>query len=507
MFPMILISLAFNAITSVNGAQIYQYETPLVSLKVGRGWIVNGNFKLVHIINLDEYVTVTVNISSLVRNQFPPSRNKEFILHHLTQIQDRLGELMNTKRRAPRSIDWIGSAWKWVAGSPDAADWNKILMSQENIIANNNEQYKINIGLQQATDQLARKINEVIARLNNVTSGRDYSLIEQITINEVIILKDEVNEIVRACQLAKNDIINTNLLDHTEISRIIDEMETLPYGNVIEAVEYGAPSVYTNGSVLLYVLSIPKLGKGAYNMLLTRAAVREGKQVDLKFTKVLLNEEETYGVSGDCLSINNSTVCQKSSVTKLMENDCLSRILKGGSAKCRYRLNQAEIVEVLTDDVIYITNFFGPIKINGKTEILNGTYLLQISNEAVTIKNITYSSTAAVKAQALPPVLVNVTHDDLLLDIKYVHDISLRNINHLEQLDTRFSHSFGISMSTIGLMAICVGWIWYQLTKKLNLPTILPTVNSAICGTQIFKEGGVNNTVDTADKQYSAESA
>ena len=44
---------------------------------------------------------------------------------------------------------------------------------------------------------------EIIARLNNITNGKDYSLIEQNTINEVIILKDEVNEIVRACQMAK----------------------------------------------------------------------------------------------------------------------------------------------------------------------------------------------------------------------------------------------------------------------------------------------------------------
>ena len=48
-----------------------------------------------------------------------------------------------------------------------------------------------------------RKVIEIIARLNNITNGKDYSLIEQNTINEVIILKDEVNEIVRACQMAK----------------------------------------------------------------------------------------------------------------------------------------------------------------------------------------------------------------------------------------------------------------------------------------------------------------
>ena len=63
-------------------------------------------------------------------------------------MQERLNELINVNKRLTRSIDWIGSAWKWIAGNPDAADWNNILKSQEDVIENNNEQYKINKELQ-----------------------------------------------------------------------------------------------------------------------------------------------------------------------------------------------------------------------------------------------------------------------------------------------------------------------------------------------------------------------
>lgn len=236
-----------NLIAFVSSLQIYQYKTPLISLKVGKGWIIDGNFKLIHVINLDEYREMTTNISSLILKNIPPSKNKEFILHHMSQMQERLDELTNAKRRSQRSIDWIGSAWKWVAGSPDATDWNSVLKSQENIIVNNNEQYKINKELQQTTNQAVKRINEITSRLNNITSRKDYTLLEQSTINEIIILKDEINEIVRACQMAKSGIVNTNLLDQSEINRIIDELETLPYDNAIEAVEYGTPSIYSNG--------------------------------------------------------------------------------------------------------------------------------------------------------------------------------------------------------------------------------------------------------------------
>lgn len=495
-----LMIMTLNLAPFANALQIYRYETSLVSLKVGNGWIIDGNLKLIHIINLEEYGEVAANISTLVQEHIPLSRNKGFILHHLSQMQERLNELINVNKRSTRSIDWIGSAWKWIAGNPDAADWNNILKSQEGIIENNNEQYKINKELQQITNQAAKKINEMISRLNNITSGKDYNLIEQNTINEIIVLKDEINEIVRACQMAKNGIVNTNLLNQAEINRILDELETLPYNNVIEAVEYATPSVYTNGSHLLYVLSIPKLGRSVYNLLLTRATINEGRQIDLQFKKVLINEAETYGLRDDCLSINNSTVCRRSSVIKLAEDDCLNRILKGGSARCKYKFNQDEVVEILDEDVVYVTNFKGVIKANGESKFLNGTYLLQLSNESIVIRNHTYSSSSITKTQALPPVLANVTHDDLLLDIKYVHEVSLNNINRLDHLGVKFNNSIGINVVLIGAIFGCIAWLWYQQVRKLNLPGIhfqISNTDSKVSGTQTFKEGGVNTCLAT----------
>ena len=114
----------------------------------------------------------------------------------------------------------------------------------------------------------------------------------------------------------------------------------MPYSNAIEAVEYATPSVFTDGSHVLYVLSIPKLRKSVYNHLLTRTTINEGRQTDLQFMKILINEAEIYGIRDDCLSINNSTVCKRSSKIKLAKDDYLHRILKGGSAKCRYTFNQ-----------------------------------------------------------------------------------------------------------------------------------------------------------------------
>lgn len=62
-------------------------------------------------------------------------------------------------------------------------------------------------------------------------------------------------------------------------------------------------------------------------------------------------------------------------------------MLKGESANCRYKITRTQIVEMITSDVIFLTNFKGVIKTQKYTEPLNGTYLIQLHNESILINN------------------------------------------------------------------------------------------------------------------------
>lgn len=62
------------------------------------------------------------------------------------------------------------------------------------------------------------------------------------------ILKEDVGELVRACQMAKAKVVNTNLLNKEEVNQLIGELDVLPYSNIIEAIEYIS---------LLYILMAP----------------------------------------------------------------------------------------------------------------------------------------------------------------------------------------------------------------------------------------------------------
>ena len=66
-----------------------------------------------------------------------------FLSYEIQQIQTHLNRLSPNPRNK-RSIELIGSAWKWIAGTPDKHDFQIINEKINNVISNNNQQRIIN---------------------------------------------------------------------------------------------------------------------------------------------------------------------------------------------------------------------------------------------------------------------------------------------------------------------------------------------------------------------------
>lgn len=459
--------------TIAQGFQIHNYKSHLVSLKEGRGWIIDGSVKLVHTIDLEPFERLQQRMNASLTNNVKDPYRRVIIEHYLGQIKERLNQIISKPNRVQRSINWIGSAWKWIAGNPDAEDWSKILQSEQRIIENNNHQYVINEKLLGSTKQITQKMNLMIEKYKNGIKEAVAGKIEQDLLDEIQITKEEINEIVRACQMAKSGVINTNLLDSEEINKIINELETLPYANDIEAIEYGKPSIYTNGSMLLYVLSIPKVGLEEFNLLITRPSIIERKQIDLKYSNMLVNHQKTYGLIDSCLSINNVTVCESRALEKVAEDSCLARLLKGGPTTCTFRTNSDEIVELLKEDTVFATNFNGQLTSNHISRNLSGTYIIKIHNETITLGNRSFTSSMRSSTQALPPVLANITKRDYAVDVGYVHDLSLQNIKRIGNLNLEFNISMITEAVVLTLVIYIIILIWKKLHTKLEIPGIL----------------------------------
>ncbi|XP_041674334.1 uncharacterized protein LOC121530047 [Drosophila eugracilis] len=245
----------------------------------GTVWKTNGVFKLAHVINLghmQQLIDQVANEAMVVTDQ----RINALVGHYLQHASEVISRMVGAPTRRQRSIDWLGSAWKWVAGSPDKSDWNAILKEEDSLARNNNQQIRINTKLWG------------LPRDDGRSPQSNY-----------------INEMLRASQLGKTGVVNTNLLDHNEVDTILAEVDSLPYQNVVEAIEFSKPTILTNGTAHLYILAKPKVVERRYRLMRIYPTISDGKHVVLKYNTLAMDRLETYALLGKCVSIGNTTVC------------------------------------------------------------------------------------------------------------------------------------------------------------------------------------------------------
>lgn len=350
---------------------------------------------------------------------------------------ESLKKLRGSKLRVQRSINWIGSAWKWLAGTPDATDWNNVLKSQNELINNNNKQYKINHEIMRVTNQVIEKYNIILKELG----AADHQF-EQVIFNKLGIIREALNEIVLAAEIAKKGIVNTNLLSRNDIQKILKETDTLPYANEIEAIEYSQPKVVTNGYIILYVLSVPKTSNQSFDHIITRPIAKNSKQVHLEY-KDLLASEEIYGITGKCDILNNVTICERSELRRLDEEYCIFQLLKGVDAQCDVQFNKEEVIERIDENTIFLTNFNGEISSGNITRQLTGSFVIQHNNETVQIKGQSFISKGTTSTDVLPAIFQqNLTDRNARLNLEYIHELHLNNTQHIQTLLTNDDFSF-----------------------------------------------------------------
>lgn len=354
-----------------------------------------------HVINLTIYEDIIERILPEINHIDQRDILKPQLTHQVEQIIQLISELKGQHTRTKRSINWIGTAWKWVAGTPDATDWDQIVNSQNKIINNNNEQYQINTILMKTANKILSEYNQIIDSLHEDMEGRT----QQILFNKLTIIKEEIKEIIRAAQLAKSKIINTNLMNKIEIRRLIAEIETLPYANEIEAIEYAEPTMLVKGSIILYVISIPKTSKQEYNHVLIRSTIKENKQVHLEYRELILNQHQLFGITQKCNMFYETIICEKNCLEEINDDHCISQLIRGTHANCDYQFNQKQIIETLNDNTIYLNNFNGEIYGNDTNKHLEGNFLIQYNNETITINNMTFTNQETRTSQILPSVL------------------------------------------------------------------------------------------------------
>lgn len=152
------------------------------------------------------------------------------------QIQ-RLLQVLRVNRRHARSIDFIVSELKFIAGTPDHADLDMLTTKEDMLIRNNNRQSIKN-------SALLDKINELTERINNLQES--FANSNEINGDELIILEllsarnSEaiffLNQLTLSITLAKANVANPVMLDSAELEYLLEhEMVPVSLKNLLKA--------------------------------------------------------------------------------------------------------------------------------------------------------------------------------------------------------------------------------------------------------------------------------
>lgn len=416
----------------------------------------------------------TIGIQKEIDVTFPHIR---FLIN---KIENKILNLKNKKLKTKRSINWIGSAWKWIAGTPDHHDMEIIDHHINKILKNNNRQVIIN-------SQFCDKINQLIKSFNQLLKNGKHNVVK---IPENIILKlqymdEELTNIAYAIHWAKENIINPQLLSREEMEAILTQLDknNFPYSTVEEAFNIATIKLATNDVNILYIIEIPMVYTQSYDVLTLRTNGLSKPIINLQHNKILYTHELMYGVISSCKLINNIQLCRREDLIDITNTSCIPNIMKGTHATCNeIKKSSTSTVELLNDGMLLLNTFNGNV-IQTCSDInynLNGTFLLRFNNCSININNQFFISKEISINKTMPQTFVtawtSINSKDLTL--QQIEKLHINNLDKIEIMQTKVKIHFWNSITVYGIIIFIIIIFLYLKCKKQKTITLVNNIQS-----------------------------
>lgn len=436
-------------------------NSQIIAINRGRGKIQDGSFKLIHVIELENHQNFINRMHTILNQEITTIHPLyPYLNHELTVLQTLLDGLK--PKRNKRSLNFIGTAWKWIAGNPDHEDFEIIKSKTNDVLENNNRQVIIN---QLYND----RINNITKMANEITNAihKENRLTDQLALNiqyKLRLMKEEIINIKYAIHWAKAGVINSLILSDSEIKLAIQtiEKENLPYSTPEEALDFANIKIISNQLCLLYIIYIPITTIELYDRLLLKAVKKNQKIIEIEHEHILRNHNKVYGITSNCKTINSLSICDQKNVLDISNTPCVPNLLNSRPPKCHQTNSQhIQSVEEISEGLILLNQYNEEIVINNETQKLNGTYLIKFSNASIIIGNMKFIANEKSTIQVLPAILQHTPEEDEyreILSIQLLRDLNINNTKTIEllQQDTFTNQSMGIGISSISIIIVII---------------------------------------------------
>lgn len=461
--------------------QIFDYSnSQLIPIHLGQAKLQNGNFKLIHVLNLTNYESAINQLETEVYTKI--MRNSTilpFLLHDMTQVKQQL-EII--KPRKKRSLDILGTAWKWLAGTPDHEDHEIVLDRIKGLLENNEKQRIINKNTVDRINSITNSTNAIIKAIQTIEEVRKIQ--EDAIVNKLRILKEEIINVEYALQWAKVGVINSFILSEKEIeeARTFLDLEKFPYNDIEQALSFATIKIATNNLDMIYIINLPAIDNKNCERLLIKPIKKNDRIIKLNTENVIKCDNEIYEIKEDCKEYNKLCICPKQNLVNISESNCIPPLLSSKTHDCVIINNQhIASIQELYPGTILLNQFEGFIKFSSnKTNELSGTYLLQFHNDTVIINNQTFVSKEISGWKPLPALLQPNNNNERMeevLSLELIKDLQANNIDSLNLISTKGKVVFSINLIIsiiliIFLLAMSLKF-WSKTKKGLTVNNII----------------------------------
>lgn len=439
----------------------------LITIQNGIARKQNGTFKVIHSIDLEQYRILSQDIESILNTNITyNSPLRPFLKQQVFDINGLLRRLSPHIKK--RSLDFIGSAWKWVAGTPDSHDFEILNQKTNNILENNNRQMIINELTASRIQDISNITNEILKAKREDWKGEITNTLE----HKLTLIEKELQNIEYAIQWAKVDIVNSFILSKTEIENLnyVLENYNIPIFNIDELLSFSSVKIVTNNKEILYILSIPITQNDICKTFLAKP-VKNGNLIDkIEYDKILDCNDNLFAIKGSCKSYNALTICNRDKLVELSDKFCITSLFKNKVGNCTQVNNEhVPAVEEIASDLLMLNQYMGIIQVNKEAITLNGTFLVRFFNTTVNIEGREYFSKEISGKKPLPaplqPKAWNSKTEEII-SLQSLQKLNVGNIKRLEILEIK--NDFILISTIIFVIIICatIGWNYWKKFRK-----------------------------------------
>ncbi|XP_053698638.1 uncharacterized protein LOC128745585 [Sabethes cyaneus] len=472
-------------------ADIYIHDirrNPIVILPIGTARICNSYLRIIHPIDLDP-IELTIN-DLYLKAQEKIVNDKvlnPIIRSKIEKLSLSFRKIKIVEKRVKR-WDSLGTGWKYISGSPDADDLRLVNATINTIIDQENNQIKINSGLDVRIRNITYSINSLISRYNDLSSDVNEGFSSINLLLNMDELTQQIETIGEAITLARWNIPSSRLISLKEltVAQTMLKEQGLDIATAESVLEIARAYVITTKNSIRYILRIPKLTNEIYSLYQIEPTISNGTRIHLE-ANYYLNGTTPYSTRSTCDRKIDQFICHSNQLEP--PSKCIQKLMSGSSAHCPMeKIYGHNIIKRINDATIIINEANIVLKSNCSmhNSRLEGSYLIQFSKCAILLDGEQFTNTnVEIPSKAFIPTTglkVNTTNmvDRIPLEyLQVLHMAHRDDIHHLnltsESIHTKIQllHwiSFGsISVSTlvvIGITLSCV--IKILLTKKATI--------------------------------------